>query len=140
VKILISAFACQPGRGSEPGAGWGWISGIAKFHQVHLITTELGKEAIEATAHNVTVHYLPIKKLLPGTLGWLAYYLWQWRAGGLALRLHKLERFDLCHALNYFSWRVPSFLWRLNIPFFWGPLGGAQNPPKVSPVCWASGD
>ena len=29
MKILISAYACEPGKGSEPGVGWRWVNGLA---------------------------------------------------------------------------------------------------------------
>ena len=29
-KILINAYACCPGMGSEQGMGWNFISGLAK--------------------------------------------------------------------------------------------------------------
>ncbi len=31
MKILINAYACSPGMGSEPGMAWNWVSNLAKF-------------------------------------------------------------------------------------------------------------
>jgi hypothetical protein len=38
LKLLISAYACGPNRGSEPGMGWNFVIGLGKFHEVHVIT------------------------------------------------------------------------------------------------------
>lgn len=31
MKILFSAYACEPGKGSEPGVGWNWGRQITRF-------------------------------------------------------------------------------------------------------------
>ncbi len=30
LRILLSAYACGPGNGSEPGVGWGWALALAR--------------------------------------------------------------------------------------------------------------
>ncbi|MEJ7810668.1 MAG: hypothetical protein WKG32_09700, partial [Gemmatimonadaceae bacterium] len=30
-RALIVAYACEPGRGSEPGAGWGVVRAVSEF-------------------------------------------------------------------------------------------------------------
>ena len=38
-RILLSAYACEPGRGSEPGVGWGWANELAREgHRVTVLT------------------------------------------------------------------------------------------------------
>ena len=37
LKILVSAYACSPNRGSEPGMGWNFVTGLSKFHELHVI-------------------------------------------------------------------------------------------------------
>lgn len=37
-RILINAYAVCPGMGSEPGMGWNWITNLAKFCEVYVIT------------------------------------------------------------------------------------------------------
>ena len=29
MKVFLSAYACEPGKGSEPGVGWSWAQGLA---------------------------------------------------------------------------------------------------------------
>ena len=31
MKILINAYACSPGMGSEPGMAWNWVSNLANL-------------------------------------------------------------------------------------------------------------
>lgn len=37
LKVLVSAYACSPVRGSEPGMGWGFVSELSKFHELWVI-------------------------------------------------------------------------------------------------------
>jgi glycosyltransferase involved in cell wall biosynthesis len=136
VRILLSAYACCPGMGSEPGVGWNWACVLAKRHEVHVLTADRNREPIEhELARNprpgLTFHYVPVGSW--GVWGWLIawplYYRWQWRAYRRARKLHKKTAFDLAHHVTYVTWRVPSFLWMLGIPLIWGPVGGAQEAP-----------
>ena len=48
VKILLSAYACEPNKGSEPEVGWKWATTLSKLgHEVHVITRLNNKENIE---------------------------------------------------------------------------------------------
>ena len=38
-RILLSAYACEPGKGSEPEVGWMWATELAAAgHEVWVIT------------------------------------------------------------------------------------------------------
>src|ERR1700683_2444848 len=87
LRVLLSAYACEPGRGSEPGVGWNWIRELAKFDEVWVMTRSNNREPIERalTAEPIDgaqfVYYdLPRwlrfwKKRQRGIR--LYYYLWQ---------------------------------------------------------------
>ena len=48
LKILVSAYACSPVRGSEPGIGWGFIKALAEHHDLWVITEkEIFQDEIE---------------------------------------------------------------------------------------------
>ena len=50
-RILLSAYACEPGRGSEPALGWGWATELARSgHQVWVLTRADNRPAIERDA------------------------------------------------------------------------------------------
>ena len=48
VKILVSAWACNPRQGSEAAVGWGWLSAIKDQHEVHVLTAQYQRDWIEA--------------------------------------------------------------------------------------------
>src|SRR5437762_4505260 len=47
LKVLISAYACEPGKGSEPEVGWQWALQMARFHDVTVLTRSNNREPIE---------------------------------------------------------------------------------------------
>ena len=46
-KVLMSAYACEPNKGSEPGVGWNWALHMSKEYEVYVITRLNNKEIIE---------------------------------------------------------------------------------------------
>jgi len=38
MRVLISAYACEPDKGSEPGVGWNWALAAAEKHEVWVLT------------------------------------------------------------------------------------------------------
>jgi glycosyltransferase involved in cell wall biosynthesis len=59
----------------------------------------------------------------------LGYHLWQRRVLPIVTELHRQHQFDLVHQLTFNMFREPGYLWRLDVPFVWGPIGGTQNFP-----------
>jgi len=145
MKLLVSAYACEPGKGSEPGVGWNWVQALVRRgYQVHVITRSNNRENIEkdpASRHpSLAFHYHDLSasarrwKHRRGGI-YLYYLLWQWRAYQLAKRLHANERFDRVHHVTFVSYRQPSFMGRLGIPFIFGPIGGGEStPPRLLPT------
>lgn len=140
MKILLSAFACEPGRGSEFDVGWHWALGLAELrHAVTVLTRSCSRLAIEralaalpATITRPRFVYFD----LPPLLRWQArgplhihHLLWQRSAVGLAQRLNARERFDCVHHVTYAGLRAPSFMGKLGIPFILGPVGGGETAP-----------
>ena len=87
------------------------------------------------------VHFVPIK--MPESskkytklhdIGfWPAYYwgykCWHKDAYRKAMLLHSENRFDLAYQLNMIGFREPGYLWKLDIPFVWGPTNGFHSIP-----------
>lgn len=137
MKVLLSAFSCGPGRGSEPGVGWNWVQQLSRQHEVWLLTTEEFQTDIErALPPNVHPTFVPsyrlwsrLAHLIPG-LDWLYYYWWQWKIYRAARKLHAEHGFGLAHHVTFVSWRAPTFLSLLPIPLIWGPVGGGGVIPR----------
>lgn len=143
MKVLISAYSCEPGRGSERGVGWNVAREVAKHHEVWVLTRpDESKEAIEAelTANPIpNLHFvyftLPFwqDSMSLGQSGAMQihYYLWQIQAYFVARRLHQEIDFDLAHHVTFVKYSAPSLLSLLPVPFVWGPVGGGESaPPK----------
>jgi glycosyltransferase involved in cell wall biosynthesis len=144
LRLLLSAYACEPDKGSEPGVGWRWAIETARLgHQVVVITRSNNRAAIENALRN-RPDLLALSNLrfvyfdLPSWLRWWkrgsrgvhAYYvLWQLGAYWRARRLHRNEPFDAVHHITFGVTRHPSFMGRLGIPFVLGPLGGGEHAP-----------
>lgn len=150
-KVLISAYACHPGMGSEMGMGWNWVSRIALHHDVWLLTEEnrCAPVITEYIEHHPelrdSLHVIPVprERYLEGLWShfyYLTYMLWHKKAYQAALKLHNEVGFDLAHQLNMIGYREPGYLWRLPVPFIWGPIGGhAQFPWSYLPMLGVKG-
>lgn len=140
LKVLLSAYACEPGRGSEPGVGWNWVVQMSRRHEVWVITRRNNRSVIEAELAKAPlpkahfVYYdLPrwAKFWKRGGRGvYFYYYLWQAGAYLEARRLHAKVRFDLVHHVTFVMYWMPSLLSLLPVPFIWGPVGGGESLPK----------
>ena len=141
MKILLSAYACEPGKGSEPYVGWHWANTLAKLgHETWVITRRNNQDNIYSALKNIPIHEQPkfIFYDLPNHLHrWkkgergihLYYFLWQWGAYRQAKKIHKQESFEHVHHVTFAGIRQPSFMGNLNIPFTFGPLGGGERAP-----------
>ncbi|ADB31827.1 glycosyl transferase group 1 [Kribbella flavida DSM 17836] len=139
-KVLISAYACRPTGGSEPGAGWAWAKAAARDHDVWLLTR--GKFAPEI-AEELAVRPVPGLTLVPLELPkWLLklrrrhadvywyYPLWQRLAGRTAERLHQQHGFDVVHHLTFaVDWMPAGVVRRSTAKVIWGPVGGSTAVP-----------
>ncbi len=140
-KVLISAYACRPDQGSEPGVGWNVMREIVKQCQVWTLTRSDNRPTIEAELTKNPIPGLQVIYYdLPAWARWwyrgqqgvqLHYYLWQIGAYYQARNLHREVDFDLVHHVTYVKYWSPSFLSLLPVPFIWGPVGGGESAPKA---------
>jgi len=141
LKILYSAYACEPDRGSEPGIGWHWALETARLgHEVWVLTRANNRPVIEQAAAG---HALPAAlhfayyDLPAWARFWkrgghgvhLYYLLWQWGAAKAARELHERQNFTAVHHITFGVMRHPIFMDRLGIPCIVGPVGGGERAP-----------
>ena len=137
MQLLISAFACLPNYGSEPGNGWNWSVNLAEAgHTVYVLTRSQNRERIESFLQDhplANVHFLylevPFSRLLGGQYSGPHYLAWQLLAVSRVRKLIRTVKIDLIHHISYGSIHVPSLLWRLKLPIVIGPIGGGQTTP-----------
>jgi glycosyltransferase involved in cell wall biosynthesis len=149
-RILVSAFAISPYRGSEPGIGWNIASRLAAYHDVTVLCCQgIGDEDNRADIDDylkkngpiagIEFHFVERPALsrwlqqphvsLAAPLYYVGYAAWQRAAFAEALRLHQMQPFDLSYQLTITGFREPGYLWKLPIPFVWGPVAGASDIP-----------
>ena len=139
LKVLISAYACEPGKGSEPAVGWNSVLEAARHHEVWAITRannlpSIQRELAGCGPSNLRMVYHD----LPSWCRWwkrggkgtrLYYYLWQLSVYRVARRLHRTVQFDVTHHVTFASYWTPTLLPRIPAPFLWGPVGGGESAP-----------
>ena len=138
---MLIAYACEPGRGSELGTGWNMSLGLAKSHDLTVVTRANNRDTIESDlkAYSGTAPRfvyvdpafwaLRLKKM--GVLPVQVFYqLWQIEVAR-TLRISN-ENFDIIHQLTFNSFEVPPLaFWRLKGKKIWGPMGGGQTVPRA---------
>lgn len=133
MKIFVSAYACEPYKGSEPGIGWNFVNGMSKYHEVHVLTRANNRESIENALKkcpntNLTFHYYDLPKTLmfwkKGRRGYQSYYyLWQIFVFFKFKKYINSENFDIVHHLTFGANWMPSLLMMTNPKTIWGPVG-----------------
>lgn len=138
LKVLISAYACEPDKGSEPAVGWNWAMQMQRNHDVWVLTRRNNREPIErigAQGATISWIYVDLPKWLRfwkrgGRGVQLYYYLWQIAAYFEGRRLCRKHRFDIIHHITFGKYWVPSFPGLLPAPFVFGPVGGGESTPR----------
>ncbi|HZM44718.1 MAG TPA: glycosyltransferase family 4 protein [Burkholderiales bacterium] len=147
MRLLLSAYACEPDTGSEPGVGWNWAVELAALgHEVWVLTRANNRQRIERALETLDSVLRPnfLYFDLPRWVAWwkrggrgvqVYYYLWQIGALRVARRAHEELRFDAVQHLTFGVFRQPSLMGRLGIPFVLGPVGGGERtPPRLRGV------
>lgn len=136
MKVLLSAFACAPRAGSEEGAAWNWAQALAGAgHDVTVLTQSLARDAIEdartAVGGRLRFEYVVARPSPVAPFGYYGKYLaWQW-AAYRAARGRRRNGFDVVHHVSLGSVHGGSHLWRLGVPFVFGPVGGGHEVPTA---------
>lgn len=144
MKILVEAYSCEPGEGSEKGVGWNTVFNLAERykHDLVVITRARNREKIEAEKGewaklikwifvDPPKRYLWIKK--KGALGLRSYnLLWQREMRKATKRYLESNCVDVLHRLTFGSIVPPSLLAGFGLPLVVGPAGGAEmSPPEL---------
>ena len=137
----MSAYACEPGKGSEPEVGWQWALQMARFHDVVVLTRENNRTAIERALEGLRglrplpafVYFDRGKQILnfkrrTRAIKWY-YLLWQRLGRELVAKLHAAHHFDLMHHVTFAGFRYPTVIWGHGVPTVWGPVGGIESVP-----------
>jgi len=135
MRILAFAYACEPDRGSEPGAGWAWARMLARIGETWVITRRDYESSIERALRSVPERQnlkfvyveLPqnVRSWQRGLRGLRIYYLlWQVAALKEARRLQHSKGFDVVWHLTWANAWYGTLAGMAGRPFVYGPVGG----------------
>lgn len=147
MNILISAYSCEPSKGSESEVGWGVVLEASKRHDVWVLTRVSNRQAIESDQRSANANirwiyydldpkWLYLKKFKFGIYPY--YYFWQCGVMRVAKRLHLEVGFDVIQHATFCNYWMPTRLHSLGAPFVWGPVGGGEALPAsfISEIGW----
>jgi len=137
---VISSFSIHHEYGSENEVGWRFVK----------LYVDLGYHVIVlyGAPHTSKLDELPgeyqpfielVEVKFETTLRWfdklhvpiqVAYYLWQIKLGLTVRHLLKDRDIAITHHVSWVKATAPSFLWLLDAPFIWGPVGGLEVIPS----------
>lgn len=136
LHVLVSAYMCEPNRGSEPGKSWNWVEHLAAHCRLSVLTQGFHRTAIDARLErhplpNVRFHYVDGPPALRA-IGYkplryhLNYIAWQQLALRRATQLLAADPFQIAHHISFASLSRPIFMHQLPVPLVFGPVGGGE--------------
>ena len=141
-KIFVSAYACEPGLGSEIGVGWHWVLELSKYHEVWVLTRESNRGTIvpwleQHPDYAGRIHFvyfdLPqwARRWKRGMRGVRIYYmLWQWLSNGVVKRTMQENGIETYHHLTYGNAMWPVSRYGMKQRFVWGPTSAGVSLPR----------
>jgi len=147
MKVLISAYACDPEGGSEPHNGWFTAEAVAsEGHEVTLLTTPAKRASIQAYIaanprfRSINVVFLANHGFGVGyhrVIGVYGDYI-QWQRKVKAWVSSSDSSWDVAHHVTYGSIILPCGLTNIEAPLVFGPVGGGQIMNRAH-YSWAAG-
>ena len=140
MRILVSAYACEPGRGSEPGVGWNYAKEMSRRHSLAVLTRANNRTAIEGAGEEWTksvrwLYYDPPRWLTFWKRGrrgvQLFYLIWQIGAARFVRRRFGSGDFDAVHHVTFGKYWIPTFIDLPGLPVVFGPVGGGEETPPA---------
>jgi glycosyltransferase involved in cell wall biosynthesis len=144
LRVLVSAYACEPDRGSEGEIAWGVVVELAKENQVWVLTRANNKVVHDnyfsslATGKPVSLNFiyydLPswVRFYKRGKRNFLIYYYhWQLASWRAAKQVCIDNDVQVIHHLTGGMEFFPSGLSFLDYPFVFGPVGGEDTHPAI---------
>ncbi|MDC0204490.1 glycosyltransferase family 4 protein [Flavobacteriales bacterium] len=140
MRILVSAYACEPNKGSEPEVGWRWMIKLSEeYDELVIVTRANNQENVEAefsklNIKNVTFKYFDLPKWATfwkkgGTGVNLYSYLWEALLFFYLLKRYKRNHFDIAQRVTFVAYKFPSFIWYFAKKFTFGPIAGGERYP-----------
>ena len=131
-KIFVSAYACEPGLGSEIGVGWHWVLEMSKYFELWVLTRKSNQSSIDQWfaenqwEHKINFVYFDLPKKLRfwkrGLRGVRTYYvLWQKLTNRIVRSTMQQHGIEIYHLLTYGNALWPASSYGQKQTFVWGP-------------------
>ena len=148
MNILVLAYLLSPNRGSEYSVAWNYVTHMSKRNNLTVLYGASGNHMGDCfeMENYIKLHPIPNLRLIPvypnrwaNLLNWpnrhnffvytfyYAYNVWHKQVYKVAKRLIREECFDLIHYVGMIGYREPGYLWKLGLPYIWGPISGTNN-------------
>ncbi len=141
-RLFLAAFACDPDTSMEERNGWNRALQAAEDFDVtvacgphvdsDLLNSRIPQHLIgRLSFHTITAGSLANYCLSKELLFYCGYREWHAKVTKFARSLHAQAPFSVTHMASHCGYREPGFLWQLDCPFMWGPIGGTSNFPMA---------
>lgn len=153
-KILINCLSINPYIGGEWAVGWNVVKYLGQFCDITVLYPKEQFENKEADIVNEinknpnfykSITFIPVdntktgKKLYEKSMGktlavnrlflYGAFKEWMYSSYLYAKNNLDLTNYKLVHQLTMCGFREPGFMWKLDLPFYWGPIIGYWHIP-----------
>ncbi len=147
LRVLVSAFACDPQGRSGLGTGedilgWNLIQQLGRYYELWILASSKNRANIESALKARPQPYLHfnffdmprwLQKIAEKSKGGIQFYayLWQVKALFQARRLHRQYHFDVLHQTTYANDWMASYIGAfLPVAYIRGPGGGTHPVPR----------
>lgn len=162
LHILVLAYSVSPVRGSEYSVGWNYVKRMSEVCDLTVLYGLAGShmgdidEISEMAEYEIGVGEVNFEPILPNIIArllnfpnrrgvfpysfYLAYRVWHFQAYRRAKKIIESRKIDAIHYLCPIGYREPGYLWKLNVPYVWGPVGGMPPTAQLAgaPRSWRS--
>ena len=138
VRVLLSAFSCEPEKGSEREVGFRALLAAANRHEVWVLTRAVSVPVLRRffadhpLAGRVHVEPVPFdfdeKGFGRRKFHW-NYDRWQRAAARRAVELNRQVEFHVVHHVSFATIWTRVGVAAVPKPLVWGPVGGGVEPP-----------
>lgn len=141
-RLLMLSYCFSPNGTMEERNGWQRAISSSKDFDVTVLyrpsvaVSELEKH-VPRDIRPGGLTFIPVSE------GWLSlalskiellfysrYRHWHRLAYHVAAKLHSDDPFAISHLVTLCGFREPGFVWQLDIPHVWGPIGGTHHFPR----------
>jgi glycosyltransferase involved in cell wall biosynthesis len=138
VRVLLSAFSCEPEKGSEREVGFRALLAAADRHEAWVLTRAVSVPVLRRflAGHPLSarIHVEPVpfdydEDGFGRTQFHWNYDRWQRAAARRALELDRQIDFDVVHHVSLATIWTRAGVAAVPKPLVWGPVGGAVEPP-----------